>query len=147
MRVIDPGHEYELTALDGGGPQRLVFVKRVGPNYPGNGDARPGLLTQEVIRALIDRCLYMNNQGSCVETDGIIADLRSALYRFEVRAARCRGHAIELPTIDGIERIPTCPKCGHIQCDFSRHAKPHWSDGKGAPDTHLRSAATSGKGE
>lgn len=128
MQVVDPGHEYLLDALDGGEQQRLVFVKREGRNYPGNVGYHPGLLTQEVLRALIDRCKYMNAQGSCAETNVIISALQTALLAFEVRAARCRGVAIDLPGLDNIEQIPTCPKCGHIQCDPARHDLPHWSE-------------------
>jgi hypothetical protein len=128
MHVIDPGHEYLLNAIDGGHPQILSFVKREGTNYPGNIGTHAGLLTQEVLRVLIDRCKYMNNQGSCAETAVIISSLQTALLAFEVRAARCRGTSIELAGLDGIEQEPTCPKCGHIQCDFSRHGKPHWSE-------------------
>lgn len=130
MQVMDPGHDYILKPLDGGILQRLVFVKRVGPNYPGNTTEHPGLLTQEVLRALIDRCKYMNAQGSCAETDLIIAHLRSALLLFEVRAARCRGTGIDLASIETIETEPTCPKCGHIQCDQTRHNRPHWSESR-----------------
>lgn len=130
MHVIDPGHDYILEALDGGEPQRLTFVKREGANYPGNVGTHPGLLTQEVMRALLDRCIYMNNQGSCAETDIIIANLRTAIMMFEVRAARCRGATVELAHASDLDSAPTCPKCGHIQCDFTRHSRPHWSENK-----------------
>lgn len=127
MKIIDPGHEYIIEALDGGEPQTMRFVKRVGINYPGNTDAYGGPITQEYLRAIIHRCVYIQSQRSCAETAVIINSLRTALLAFEVRAARCRGAAIELPTLEGIEEIPTCPICGHIQCDQTRHAKPHWS--------------------
>lgn len=128
MQVLDPGHEYILAPLGGGPSQYLKFVKREGPNYPGNVGEHPGLLTQEVIRALINRCKYMRDQGNCIETDIIIDSLRTAIFAFEVRAARCRGAVIELPTLVGIEDIPTCPTCGHIRCDQRRHNEPHWSE-------------------
>lgn len=128
MRVIDPGHEFELSEIDNSARvQRLTFVKRVGENYPGNSGAHGGILTQEALRAIISRCKYMNAQGHCVETDQIIHSLRMALYAFEVRAARCRGTWIELKTLEGIEDIPVCLTCGHIQCDQSRHTREHWS--------------------
>ena len=57
---------------------------------------------------------------------------------FEVRAARCRGTAIELAHVADIDTAPTCPTCGHIQCDQSRHDRKHWSEGKGAPDSHMK---------
>lgn len=130
MKIIDPGHVYEIEALDGGKPQRIHFVKRQGPNYPGNEDAHSGPITQEFLRAILHRCEYMNNQGSCAETDIIIASLRTAIFAFEVRAARCRGTAIELSRLSNIDDAETCPKCGHIQCDPERHDKPHWSENR-----------------
>lgn len=128
IKVIDPGHDYELIGLDGAEPQRLVFVKREGKNYPGNVGSHPGLLTQDVLRACLDRCIYMNNQGNCAETDIIISALRTAIMAFEIRAARCRGTEIILNQLSDIDKALTCPKCGHIQCDQERHNKPHWSE-------------------
>ena len=129
MKILDPGHAYQIDALDGGPPQTIYFTKREGPNYPGNEGAHGGPITQEFLRAILDRCIYMNNQGSCAETDVIIASLRTAILMFEVRAARCRGTAIELSRLSDIELRPTCPTCGHIQCDQTRHNRPHWSEG------------------
>lgn len=49
MRVVEPGHVYDLTQLDGeGAPLRLVFVNRE------EGDKHPGTQTQEVLRTIID---------------------------------------------------------------------------------------------
>lgn len=48
MRVIEPGHIYELSTLDGDEPQRLIFVNRE------SGREHPGTQTQEVLRAIID---------------------------------------------------------------------------------------------
>jgi hypothetical protein len=138
MKVLDPGHKYLIEALDGGKDQVIEFVKRQGPNYPGNTDSHGGPITQDFLRAIIDRCVYMNNQGHCIETDIIISSLRTALMAFEVRAARCRGVSIELPSLQAIDNEPTCPVCGHIQCDQKRHDQPHWSAGKGAPDSHMK---------
>lgn len=131
MKTIDKGHEYLLEAIDGGEPQKLVFVKREGNNYPGNVGSHPGLLTQEVLRVLLDRCVYMNNQGSCAETDIIISSLRTAIMMFEVRAARCRGSSIEFSNVSDLDTAPTCSICGHNQCDYTRHSKPHWSEATG----------------
>lgn len=128
MKVIDPGHEYLIEALDGGASQTIRFVKREGPNYPGNIGAHGGPITQEFLRAILHRCVYMNAQGSCAETDIIVASLRTAIMAFEVRAARCRGAVIDLINLSDIDAEPTCGKCGHIQCDYERHSKVHWSD-------------------
>src|SRR6266576_2846782 len=128
MKVIDPGHEYLLEPIGGGEPQHISFPKREGPNYPGNVGSHPGPLTQEFLRACLDRAIYMNNQASCAETDIIIASLRTAIFAFEVRAARCRGTSIVLDHLSSIDAHKTCPTCGHIQCDITRHDRPHWSE-------------------
>lgn len=60
MKVIDPGHVYELAHLDGQHVERLVFVKREGDGYPGNFGHHEGTNLQEVLRALIDRVEYLN---------------------------------------------------------------------------------------
>lgn len=127
MHIIDPGHIYELHNLDGDGVQLLAFVKRKGKNYPGNDTAHDGVLTQEVLRACLDRALYMNAQASCAETDIIISSLRTAIMAFEVRAAKCRGTSIHLDNLSDIDEAQTCKICGHIQCDPARHEKEHWS--------------------
>jgi hypothetical protein len=130
MKVLDAGHEYLLEPIDGGEPQRLVFVKREGTNYPGNSGSHSGILTQEVLRACLDRAVYMNGQASCAETDIIIASLRTAIFAFEVRAAKCRETNIHLAHLSEIDAALTCPVCGHNQCDISRHDRPHWSEAR-----------------
>jgi hypothetical protein len=67
MRVMDPGHWYELALLDALpnrlGLETLRFVKRVGDKFPGNQlPAYAGTTTQEVLRALIDRTKYVDAQ-------------------------------------------------------------------------------------
>jgi hypothetical protein len=92
-------------------------VKRVGDRYPGNGGTGyEGTNCQEVLRALVSRSLYLNNQFPCAETEAIIGHLRSALLLFEVRAARIHGRALSLESLEEIEDIPPCVVCGHLQC-------------------------------
>lgn len=67
MRVVEPGHIYEVHSLDGSEPLRLVFVNReVSPH--------PGTQTQEVLRVLIDMlsCLTdrTNHCDDCLRWDG-----------------------------------------------------------------------------
>ncbi len=69
MRVIEPGHVYELATLDGDGtPSRLVFVNRE------EGTEHPGTQTQEVLRAIIDSlaCLIdrTNHCDACLRWEG-----------------------------------------------------------------------------
>jgi hypothetical protein len=116
MQALDPGHIYFLQSLDGGGHEVLRFVKRQGPNYPGNKGAHPGTTIQEVCRALIDRLDYVNNQIPCMDNRKSRAALQSAIYWLEKRAAERHGRTLKAEAFD-IEHVPTCPKCGHIECN------------------------------
>lgn len=117
MKIIDPGHEYLAEGVGGAEPQKITFVKNRGEKYPGNeGEPHGGVLCQELVRILIDRAAYLNSQGSCMETELALSAFRQGLAWFEVRAARCRGDAIDLPRCDALEREPTCRVCGHNHC-------------------------------
>jgi hypothetical protein len=118
VKVIDPGHRYELGTLDGSGlPYPLQFVKRVGDKYPGNlPPAYPGTTMQEVLRALIERAQYVNRQIPCAETDAAIQLLGSALLLFEIRAKRVKGRTLDAGSIADVLSAETCPDCGHVQC-------------------------------
>lgn len=129
MRVIEPGHVYLLDSYDGGEPQLLTFMKRVGKGYPGNEDpAHSGTNCQETLRAVIDRTRYLLGQ-SAQETDAlseeedrdIIFGLRTGFIGFEMRAARRHGRTLVLENNRGSNRGPElrlyCGVCGHIGCE------------------------------
>lgn len=115
MITIDPGHLYHLNSLDtdSDGSQRLRFVKREGPQYPGNVGTWSGTTTQEVLRALIQRTHYVQAQMPCDENVAVLASLRHALWQLEIRAARRRGITLK-PFTPDVERLFTCVHCGHI---------------------------------
>lgn len=80
MKIIEPGHVYQLQHQDGTGAGLLVFVNREA------GTEHEGTQTQEVLRALIDRTQHCD---SCLRWDGndkIIEHLRMALVLHEARA-------------------------------------------------------------
>lgn len=81
MKIIEPGHVYELHTLDGDGtPQTLTFVNREGEA------SHPGTQTQEVLRSLIDRTMHCDNCLRWSGNDKIIYHLRMALALHEARA-------------------------------------------------------------
>ena len=127
MRVIDPGHEYELDAIDGEQANRLVFVKREGPGYPGNVGSHPGTTMQEVLRALIDRAGYVNDQIPCEETSTALLLMADALWQMEWRAAQRHGREqafLKIPQYVVVAGTNKCPKCGHVGCVGNcRHAQ------------------------
>jgi hypothetical protein len=86
VKTIDRGHHYRLRQL-GGGEQDLIFVKRSGGAVRYRSD-HAGVQTQEVLRALIDRCGYLDSILPCAETKSAAWHLRMALFEFEARAHR-----------------------------------------------------------
>jgi len=121
MKVLDPGHRYELASLDGEHRQVLQFVKRCDPKnpgrYPGNQNAYPGTTMQNVIRALLERMRYVQRQQWCVENVVGIVALRVALWLLEFRAARRHGR-FYWRSLRFAETAEMCPSCGHTDCWF-----------------------------
>lgn len=111
MRVIRPGHVYELDNVDGDDKQHIYFVTR----RDENGELLPeglrseGILTQELLRVAIDRTFYLYAEAPCDEDTEIIEHLRAALTLYETRAARRHIERLSM-----IERVVPCPDCGHI---------------------------------
>jgi hypothetical protein len=123
MRVIDPGHKYKVSYLENKGEDTITFVKRMGPGFPGNNSEYSGTNCQELLRVLIDRVLYLDNQKSSKLNLIILSSLRVALWCFESRAAQLKGYSFSKPQ-KNIEKLPFCSYCGHIanceerKCEF-----------------------------
>lgn len=115
MRVIDPGHVYECDSYDGGEAIRITFMKREGAKYPGNVGSHPGTNLQEVMRVLIHRTRYLDNQDQDACNAYVIDDQRSSIRNLEMRAARRHGRPNPSFTA-APETMPTCGICGHIVC-------------------------------
>lgn len=87
MKVLRSGHLYELAHLDGSpvagcvAPkvERLAFVDR------GHGNDLPGTNNQEVLRVLINRVQFLDNERHWEGNARIIAHLRMALVLHESR--------------------------------------------------------------
>jgi hypothetical protein len=132
MKIVDPGHAYDLHWLDGkpfvvplencDPPNRLTFVKREGPGYPGNVGHYPGTTMQEVLRALIDRVKYVEGQIPHPDNFKIITLLQGSIFLLESRAAERHGRPFTAPIQLDIENVPTCTKCGHILCPGTCHS-------------------------
>lgn len=120
MKIKDLGHCYSVDVYPHDGQSvtnsefTFQFIKRIGERFPGNtGEPRDGTNCQELLRVLIDRCIYLNKQIPCDETERIIEHLRIALMLFERRAERIKGYepmVFEYP----VEKIQPCKLCGHI---------------------------------
>ena len=131
MKVIDPGHQYELHWLDGERPAfmdaaRLRFVKREGEKFPGNVGSHSGTTLQEVLRACCNRLRYVAKQGEQLQhpennyTLEALGHLREAIRCLEVRAAKRHGRQFGM-TLDEAEFGIFCKECGHTGCEGSCH--------------------------
>lgn len=120
MEVIDPGHIYALAGL-GGGDQTLTFIKRSGGAIEYD-EEWPGLQTQEVLRALIDRTQYLDAVLPCKETEDAVYHLRMALFMYELRAWRRKQEEVnrEAPEHDDTER-PRPWREFPFEAPFSEH--------------------------
>lgn len=92
MREIDPGHVYHLDHLDYDisdyhRVESLRFVKREGSGYPGNIGHHAGTTTQEVMRVLIARLKYVDNQIPHWSNKLCIQLLRQCILYLEMRAS------------------------------------------------------------
>lgn len=88
MKIIEPGHIYQLNTLDecqkeGAPPPEPNILKFVNREP---GTEHPGTQTQEVLRALIDRTMHCDNCMRWPGNDLIIYHLRMALVFHEARA-------------------------------------------------------------
>jgi hypothetical protein len=113
MKALDKGHLYEISSYDGYLRQEIRFMKREGVGYPGNFGKYAGTNCQELLRVLIDRIQYLDNQIECKENKKIIKKLSKSLLLLETRALKRHGN---------IDKLQTCTTCGHIACNhLSRH--------------------------
>jgi hypothetical protein len=124
MKVLDPGHRYSLSVLDIKDELpytcHLQFVKRIGEKFPGNQPpAEPGTTVQEVLRAVVDRLAYVNNQQPHQDTREAQLFVEMAIWHLERRAAIIHERPVPNPheAIYGV----TCPKCGHVGCEGKCH--------------------------
>jgi hypothetical protein len=139
MVVIEPGHVYDLPHLDSAGAERLTFIRRSSAAIQ-HPSEHTGTNTQSVLRALIDRTLFLDGVISSVENDDAVHYLRMALLCYEGRAYRRKVERLnrqegrhagfrerdrDLPFTDlgyvggpnvGIENLPVGPD-GHILVD------------------------------
>lgn len=113
MKVLVKGHKYIVHHVGDDGDQCIDFVQRRkynGERFP-DGFEYPGILSQELIRVLIDRTLYLNAEEPCTEDVEIIHHLRDALTLYESRAARKN-----IEKLVKVEEAKVCHKCHHILC-------------------------------
>ncbi len=133
MKIINPGHIYELQQLGSARTQLITFVKRSGGAVEYDREW-PGLQTQEVLRALIDRTQYLIGVLPCVESEDAVYHLRMALWNYETRAWRRKQGKLnrKKPEHDDTERSRAWRKRTFADVPFNEHGielRPIGADG------------------
>lgn len=99
MEVLEPGHTYKLQNKHNG-YQIIQFVKdNLGFQQ---SDSHDGILCQELLRVLIDRVNFLNEQVCCHENIEILRNLKECIILFEKRAL-----ARKLEKLTYIHQCPT----------------------------------------
>lgn len=121
MIIVDPGHKYLVKHIDVENNKfyynPIIFVKRVGLNYPNNENSHSGIILQSLLRVCTHRLRFLQNQRWCLENVIIKLLLRLSLWLLEFRAAR-RHKYIYLHGLDFAEFTPMCEVCGHTFCNM-----------------------------
>lgn len=77
MKILDPGHLYQLT-----GGSTLQFIQRNGELF-----TMPGTTNEEVLEVLIDRTERLQEKVPCKENEEALDLMRRALAAFNMRRA------------------------------------------------------------
>lgn len=120
MRILDPGHTYEVQNVDGSGVQIIQFVKRRGPDGEllAEHQRREGIQTQELLRVAINRSIFLNGEQCWHENVDAVNHLRDALRLYESRAAHRALDKLAMP-----ELASACSICHHIFCHHQNVSK------------------------
>lgn len=107
MKVLTPGHLYELDSMEGTNPQRLQFIEKISAaeaiklgmdcTIQGNGlvTVNDGTTNEEVLRVLRDRLKVLYEKLPSPETAGAIVSLTHALELLNRRTANRLAQGVE----------------------------------------------------
>jgi len=100
MKVITPGHSYELRNFEQDLPelnQHLQFIHKepVPDNPTVLRTVSDGTTNEEVLRVLIDRCQFLNAKFPCRENAIAITKLQEALFWLEERTRGRLARGVE----------------------------------------------------
>ena len=96
MKVIVPGHRYELDSLEGGAPQQIQFIhKELVSEEASFRTVADGTTNEELLRVLIDRMHNLQNKAPCRENSIVLTHLEEALMWLDKRTANRVARGVE----------------------------------------------------
>lgn len=90
MKILGPGHVYELDTTGAAHTQTLRFVEGPADNRIGDG-----VTSEEVIMVMIDRVTFLDSQSPSDFNKQAIAGLNQALSALEARTADRTARGVE----------------------------------------------------
>lgn len=97
VKVLTPGHLYELAAHEDQSPQRVQFIEKR-PEAPGSTTlvtVNDGTTNEAVLEMLIDRIRTLDSRHPCPENAEALAHLDAALNALESRTAKRLARGVE----------------------------------------------------
>lgn len=92
MKILTPGHKYELASFEHGPAQQLQFIEKTGEPLTTVND---GTTNEEVLAMLIDRLQFLSAKLPSRETSIAITKCQEALMWLEKRTADRKTRAVE----------------------------------------------------
>lgn len=97
MKILTPGHLFELASFEGGPAQTLQFIEKV-PVAEGSTELRTvndGTTNEEVLAVLIARLNHLNSMFPCRENAIAITKCEEALQWLNHRTANRVARGVE----------------------------------------------------
>jgi hypothetical protein len=96
MKILEPGHIYELDSLDGDAPVKITFVNREeGTEHPGTQTQEALRMTIDLISTLIDRTNHCDNCLRWEGNDKIIKSMSEAQRQLNLALLYHEQRALE----------------------------------------------------
>ena len=96
MKVITPGHKYDLDNFENDDSQRIQFIQKSAFNTQGElRTVSDGTTNEEVLLMLIDRMEFLNRLIPCRETSIAITKVQEALLWLNHRTVDRRERGVE----------------------------------------------------
>jgi hypothetical protein len=92
MKILTPGHKYELASFEGTNPQVIQFIEKRHPEMKTIND---GTTNEEVLAVLIDRLRSMGEKLPCRENSIAITKCEEALMWLNKRTAERKARGVE----------------------------------------------------
>lgn len=97
MKVLVPGHCYELASFNNTYWQTIQFIQKQ-PKEDNSGESVTvcdGTTNEELLKVLIDRTEFLNSKFPCRENSIAITKMQEALMWFEKRTADRVARGVE----------------------------------------------------